>query len=64
MSLTAEERKAIVESRIEKSRRAYGEARGIVALKYRHSWKTSAWKVSNFAPSRQASCERPAFRAR
>ena len=39
MSLTAEERKAIVESRIEKSRRAYGEASGVVALKY---WDTIA----------------------
>ena len=26
-----------------------------------HSWKTSAWKVSNVAPSRQASDGRPAF---
>lgn len=33
MSLTNEERNAIVESRIEKSRRAYGEAKGVVSLK-------------------------------
>lgn len=39
MSLTNEERNAIVESRIEKSRRAYGEAKGVVALQY---WDTIA----------------------
>lgn len=39
MSLTDEERNAIVESRIEKARRAYGEAKGVVALQY---WDTIA----------------------
>ena len=39
MSLTNEERRAIVESRIEKARRAYGEAKGVVSLQY---WDTIA----------------------
>lgn len=39
MSLTIEERRAVVEFRIEKSRRAYEQARGIICLKY---WETIA----------------------
>ena len=39
MSLTQEERTAVVEYRLEKAMRAYNEARGIVNLKY---WETIA----------------------
>ncbi len=39
MSLSAEERKAVVEFRIEKALRAYEQAKGVVALKY---WETIA----------------------
>ncbi len=37
--MTEEERKAIVEFRIEKSKRAYEQAKGVLALKY---WETIA----------------------
>ena len=39
MSLSAEERKAVVEFRIEKARRAFEQAQGVVALEY---WETIA----------------------
>ena len=39
MSLSVEERRAIVEFRIEKSLRAYEEAKGVVGMKY---WETAA----------------------
>jgi len=39
MSLSAEERKAVVEFRIEKALRAYEQAKGVVGLKY---WETIA----------------------
>jgi len=39
MNLTQDERKAVVESRLEKANRAYEQAKGIVELKY---WETIA----------------------
>ena len=39
MSLSADERKAVVEFRIEKARRAFEQAQGVVALEY---WETIA----------------------
>lgn len=39
MSLCSDERKAIVEFRIEKAIRAYTQAKGVVALEY---WETVA----------------------
>ncbi len=39
MSLSVEERKAVVEFRIEKALRAYEQAKGVVGLKY---WETIA----------------------
>ena len=39
MNLTAEERKAVVATRLEKALRAYEEAKGVVPLKY---WETAA----------------------
>lgn len=39
MSLSSEERRAVVEFRIEKARRAYEQAQGVVKLKY---WETVA----------------------
>ena len=39
MSLTTEERKAVVEFRIDKARRAYEQACGVIGLKY---WETIA----------------------
>jgi hypothetical protein len=39
MSLSAEERRAVVEFRIEKAFRAYEQAKGVIGLKY---WETIA----------------------
>ena len=39
MSLSAEERAAVVEFRIEKALRAYEQAKGVIGLKY---WETIA----------------------